>query len=485
VTGQHDHAARAADHKQGLRAGCLSLIENIAQTLGVLTPSGTISVIIPLLILSAGNGTWLLLLITLSIFLVIMLCVTRFASLHASAGSLSSYSALGFGRTGGLVGGWIYLLGISFCVPSALLASASYFDFVLASWLLVSHPLLRLEIITALVTSAAWVAAHRDIKFSTNLMLVIECASLAIMSVLVIGAMHFFSAWVDPAQLHLQGVKFSGLQGGLVLAFMLMAGFESTTSLGEEAVNPKQAIPRAIASCMLPLTLLYLVVSYCLVSLQNRGVIVPQDNGLTVPLDSMARALGWRWLGPISSLGVALSYFACGLASLTAASRVLFSMARERQFYSSYGETHPRNATPHRAIALISVISVIIPVVMLAAGAQLTVSINALSQLGSLGLIGGYLMVAIALPLYLRRQELLKRGDLVVAATAAIMLLIVIVLTVYPQPPPPFDYLPYIFVAMVLAGIGLSVLRSSLGGRSPTRPQPRSDRDEIAQIEHD
>jgi hypothetical protein len=40
------------------------------------------------------------------------------------------------------------------------------------------------------------------------------------------------------------------------------------------------------------------------------------------------------------------------------------------------------------------------------------------------------------------------------------MLLIVLVLTVYPRPPAPYDYLPYIFAAAVMAGILISVLRS-------------------------
>jgi amino acid transporter len=114
-----------------LRHNCVSLLENFAQTLGVLSPVGTISVIVPLLIASAGNGTWLLLLITLSTFLIVMAAVLRFASLHSSAGSLAAFARLGLGPWAGLTGGWIYVLGMLYCVPSAILASASYFDLLL------------------------------------------------------------------------------------------------------------------------------------------------------------------------------------------------------------------------------------------------------------------------------------------------------------------------------------------------------------------
>jgi amino acid transporter len=460
-------AAAAAVPRTGLRRDYLSLIENLAQTLGVLTPSGTISVIIPLLIVSAGNGTWLLLLVTLSIFLLVMMSVMRFAALYPSAGSLATYSQLGWGPNGGLIGGWIYLLGISFCVPSALLASASYFELALVPWFGPTVSQFRLQIILILVSIGCWLAAYRDIKLSTNLMLVIECVSVSLMLAMLTAGMFITGAWRDPAQLHLTGVHFSGLQGGLVLAFMLMAGFEGTTSLGEESQDPGETIPKAIFRCMLPLTVLYLLISYCLVSLENHGAISAQRNGLTVPFVSIANAIHWPLLGPLSSLGVALSYFACGLASLTVASRVLYSMARNGYFWQRFAQVHPFNATPHRAITLISALSLIVPVAMLALGAELSVSINVLSQLGSLGLIAAYLIVVIALPIYLRREGLLRSTDLVLTAAASAMLVIVLILSIYPRPAAPYDRLPYLFAACLLVGILISVWRlMSAAGRS-------------------
>jgi hypothetical protein len=54
----------------------------------------------------------------------------------------------------------------------------------------------------------------------------------------------------------------------------------------------------------------------------------------------------------------------------------------------------------------------------------------------------------------------LKGSDLLVTTTAAATLLVVVVLTIYPRPPRPYDYLPYIFVACVVCGALISVLRS-------------------------
>src|SRR5580704_12286946 len=133
--------------------------------------------------------------------------------------------------------------------------------------------------------------------------------------------------------------------------------FEGATSLGEESRNPRTAIPRAIFGCMVPLALLYLLITYCFVLLANRGVIAGTVNGLTVPLDNLAHAIGTPWLGPITSLSVGLSYFACGLASLTIGSRVLFSLARDGYWWQCFADAHPSNGTPHRAIALLALFS--------------------------------------------------------------------------------------------------------------------------------
>lgn len=444
----------------GLRRNYLSLVENLAQTLGVLAPSGTMGVIIPLLILSAGNGTWLLLVITLSIFLLILLSVLKFAALHSSAGSLAAFSRLGWGAGGGLVGGWFYLLGMFFCIPSALLASASYFDQMLVPWYGPASTL-RLVAIVTVLSLAAGLAAYRDIKLSTNLMLGIESVSVSVMLVLLIAGMSFEHAWRDPAQWHLNGVHFSGIQGGLVLAFMLMAGFEGTTSLGEESQDPRKTIPRAIVSCMLPLTALYLLAAYCLVSLENHGIIDTRSQTLIVPFMNIADALRWGWLGQLSAFGVGMSYFACGLASLTIGARVLFDMARDGRLPAPFGKVHPRNATPHRAIGLLSGVGVAVAVGMLAHGMDMTLSVNVASQLGSLGLIGAYLMMVLALPMYLRRCGLLKGSDMVQSAAATAVLLVVLILTIYPQPPAPYLYLPYVFGGCLVVGLLMSALRSS------------------------
>src|ERR1700685_4865412 len=81
-----------------LRHNYLSFIEDTALILGVMAPTGTCGIILPLLIAKGGNATWLLFLITLLAFSLIMFCVHRFSTQTATAGSLASFAGAGLGR---------------------------------------------------------------------------------------------------------------------------------------------------------------------------------------------------------------------------------------------------------------------------------------------------------------------------------------------------------------------------------------------------
>lgn len=449
--------ALVTEPSSGLRHNCLSAIENVAQTLGAMAPSGTIAVILPLLIAKTGNGTWLLFVLTFSIFLLVMVSIARFAGKCASAGSLAAWGRLGLGFGGGLATGWIYIFALAFCIPSATLCSASFLDMVLTPWLGPSAGTGRIILLTLVIGAAAGWASYQDIKLSTDLMLVIECVSVGLMIFLMGAAMFHTGAWVDRPQLTLQHVPFSAFQAGLVLAFLTMGGFETVTTLGEEARNPTRIIPRVIFGCLVPLGLVYLVMTYCQVSLAHAGMLSGGLDGLAVPFDNIAHALRLPWLGPLSSLGVALSYFACALGSLNAGSRVLYSMAQEGLFWRSFGQAHPRNATPHRAIALISLFGLAVPVSMLLRGVDMNSSVDYLSQLGSLGFIGAYFLVCLALPIYLRREGELRWTHVAVAAGALVMLLLVLFFSLFPVQPAPYCYLVYIFAGLVLCGVAISL----------------------------
>jgi amino acid transporter len=440
----------------GLRPGYLNAIENAAQSLGALAPTGTLGVIVPLLIAKAHNGTWLVVLLTFVSFVLILLCIREFAVRQATSGALGTYAAAGLGRTGGIVGGWAYVAGLTFGVASAAPSAAYYFDVIAFQLSGVPGGAFGQEVfVAAIVILAAW-AAYCDVKLSTVLMLWMECMAVLVTVIIVLVGMARTRVWVDTTQFHLAGVHLIDIRLSFVLAFLTLAGAESVTTLGAESKNATTAIPRAIFGTLLPVGLLYVTVTYALVAL-SRDLSVSLDQA-DAPLDVIARSCGVAWLGLASSVGVGVSYFGCTLASLIAAARVLYAMARDGAFVASYGDAHPTNRTPHRATLLVAGMGLLAPLGLLAAGISLSSCIDYLSQLSAFGYILAYFFVCLAMPFYLYRQQALAPRHLVIVSGALAILGLVLTLSVFPVPPPPWRYLPYIFLTALLVGLGTTAI---------------------------
>src|ERR1700733_4444147 len=279
----------------GLRHNYLSFLEDTAQTLGVMAPTGTLGIILPLLIAKGGNTTWITFSITLIAFSLIMFCVYRFSQHYASAGAIASFADAGLGRWPGVIAGWCYVGAMGFGVASVAPSSAYYADLVITQITGVPGSIARGALITSAVIIVAALIAYRDIKLSTVLMLAIEFASLAAIILIVAFAMFHYSVWIDRPQLHLEGARLPGFQYALVFGFMTLAGFESVTALGAEAAHAQRTIPKVILGCLIPIGILYLVVIYCLVALARKnGMIFDQ---LNAPFDTIARSMNLGSLG--------------------------------------------------------------------------------------------------------------------------------------------------------------------------------------------
>jgi amino acid transporter len=305
-------------------------------------------------------------------------------------------------------------------------------------------------VIFILAALGAGAFAVAGIKLSTRLGLVLEIVSVtAVLLVLVVVlARNGFS--VDTSQFRLDGVTFDGVTFGIVLAVLGFVGFESAASLGAEARNPHRAIPRAVLGSAVLVGLLYIFASYSTV-LGFGGADGLAASG--APISDLATANGLGGVTWLIDLGVTASFFAVVIASINAAARVLYTMGEERVLPAALGRAHPRHQTPHVAIWLISPVIAAVPVVMFATG---TSALNVYAYTGTIGTFGymlAYLLMAVALPVFLRRRAELRGQSVVLAVVVVLALLYVFYKNVVPVPPSPYNRLPWIFLGVLLAGL--------------------------------
>lgn len=432
----------------GLRKGVLSPVEILAQSVSTISPTATPVATIPLVCALAGNGTWLAYVLATCAVLLVALCVSKFARYSASPGSLYSYAATALPPSLGAITAWSLLLAYIATGSSVIGGFYHYGNLLLHD--ATGHKTSTVVLALLVTVVSMWIA-WRDVKISARLMLWIEVVSVSSI-LLVVALVIVRHGWhIDREQLELRGMTGSGLRLGLVLALFSFCGFESATTLGSEARDPLKTIPRAVIQSALLCGAIFTVCAYT----EDLGLrLAGQDLGTSAaPMRVVAEVAGVRMLGEIIDIGALVSLFACTLACITAAARVLLLMSHHGLAHGSMRTTHARNETPHRAV-IATGIAAVLPVVILAArGAGGLDVYGWMGSLATYGFIVAYALVCSVLPRYLRKHNAYRPGAQVIPWLAFGAMLLALVGNLYPVPEGPYGKLPYIYLAYLAAGL--------------------------------
>ena len=432
----------------GLRANLLSPTETIAQSISTIAPVTTPALTIPLVFALAGNGTWLAYLFAISAVLLIAFCIAHFARHTSGPGSLYAYATSSLPPLAAGVAGWALLLAYIATGASVAGGFINYANVLLVQ--LTGHTA-NTALLAAICVLASTFIAYRDVQVSARLMLWIEAASVFAIGVVLILLLRRNGFHIDLAQRQLEHVTPSGVRLGVVLALFSFVGFESATSLGDEARNPLRTIPRAVVQSALFAGLFFILCAY----LEIYGMAqAHQDLGTSsAPFHALASLTGIGPFGLLIDIGALVSMFACTLGCITAAARVLLHMAQDGIAHSSLGTTHRKNATPHLAVMVIGLIMLVLVAVLAARGVS---GLDIYGWLGSLAVYGfltTYGLACIALPFFLRRVHSLGAGTLALSIAAVLAILLALAGTLYPVPNSPYNWLPYFYLAYILLGV--------------------------------
>lgn len=160
------------------------------------------------------------------------------------------------------------------------------------------------------------------------------------------------------------------------IAILILVGFESVTSMGEEAKNAKRDIPRAVLlSLAIQGVVCYLVEYFAANYFLNQGYTLGDAAGSGAPLGDMMVLVG-TWLFGSATAGrafmlvqaftVFLALIGTTLSCLSTGARVTYAMGKDDEVPSHFGLLHGKRLTPHRAIWTLAVISAVIGIVTVA-----------------------------------------------------------------------------------------------------------------------
>jgi amino acid transporter len=322
--------------------GSLTLVDAIAQSVGVMGPVFSIAFLVPLLVgmnasgSGAGAAAPLSVLIAAVGVLGLGWIVAQYARRIHSAGSLYDYVTDGLGRRMGAAAGLLYYVGILVLgVGILVMIGGTIHDTLQAEFGITPLP----EVVWDLILLAGLgVVLFLGVALSTRTQLVLALVSLVVVLVFFVvvivkvgdGNQVVTAFNPDTSPQGLGGVLF-----GVLYGVLLFTGFETAANLGEETRHPKRDIPRAVLISVLAVAVFYVIGSYSQVA------------GYHFDLDALGSNAGaplFGLAGPVSDGGfgsmivrrlvelvVILDMLAVLIGCSVSASRGLFALARDRR----------------------------------------------------------------------------------------------------------------------------------------------------------
>ena len=361
--------AKGTDYER-LGTTKLSLLDAVAQSVGLIGPVFSAAFLIPLIagFGASGKGAGIA-----TPFAVILAAIGTFAigwivaqyakRVHA-AGSLYDYVSMGLGDRAGAWAGWVYYGG------TTMLASAIA---VLVGWFLRDGVLATFGIDGMLPTWAwsliyaglVFVVLALGVQISTRLQLVLALVSAAVVLVffidVILNAPTNSLRAFNPAE----APDLSGLLFGVLYGVLIFVGFESAANLAEETAEPKRAIPRAVLLSVVIVSVYYVIAAYAHIAGFGFDATVLTDPavanaGPLFVLGAPESAGGLYGGGSDAMLKVLLvvvllDVMAVGLGAATASTRGIFALARDRRIPGALATT--RRGNPIAAAGFVAVIS--------------------------------------------------------------------------------------------------------------------------------
>jgi len=159
------------------------------------------------------------------------------------------------------------------------------------------------------------------------------------------------------------------------VAILILVGFESVTTMGDEAKNAKRDVPIAVITSLVVQGLVFYCFEYFAANyFLNSGYTMQSAAGSAAPIGDMMVTVGDALLGQgngrtfmlIEAATVFLALIGTTLSCMNTGARVTYAMGKDREIRGHFGALHSKNLTPHNAIWTLATISAVIGCVAVA-----------------------------------------------------------------------------------------------------------------------
>ena len=303
------------------------------------------------------------------------LAMAQIASAYPTAGGLYHWASILGNRGWGWLTAWLNLLGLITVLGAINIGTAFFFAGTFGpSMGFTGATPGQIVGFVALITIAQALLNHFGIKLTTMLTDISGWIILATTAVMIIACLALAPA-IDITRLW-TFTNFSGEIGGnvfpqsdsmfylfllcLLLPVYTITGYDASAHTSEETVNAAMSVPKGIVSSVIWSSLAGWVL-LCAITLAIPDLAVGAKQGWTVFFETMNAILP-SWLKTLIYLGILVTQFLCGLATVTSVSRMLFAFSRDGGMpvgSAALATVSPKWRTPVNAIWTATVLCII------------------------------------------------------------------------------------------------------------------------------
>lgn len=409
--------------------------------------------------------------------LLVAYAFVRLTGRISHAGSVYALAGVTIGPRAGFFGGFALLGTYLFFAACIVGACAVFFETMLLEIGVEVTPLAWG--VLALIVGVYIVAMSlRESTIVTRVLLGVGFAgilAMIVLSVVIIARIVAGTAPVttglDPSVLTPADASWTAIMTASVFGFLSWAGFESGTSLAEETRNPRRTIPRALLLAVVLAGFLYTFIMFA----QAIGFGTDAEGqaafaGASSTLTQLASTYIGSWYAVVLAVMAFLVALASLLSSVTAASRLVFALARDGFGPHSLALTHEKTGIPRNAtlFVLACTLVLVVGLIVLAGAGPVEIyywyaTIATLCMVVAYGMASAGALTAIA-----RRRISLPVWEALVPALAIVYLVYVYVVQVAGQVAP-YTYFPWIAGAWCLVGLVIILARPRIAERIGAR----------------
>jgi amino acid transporter len=324
-----------------------------------------------------------------------------------SAGGLYAYVTRAAGPHAGFMVGWAFLLFEPLVAPLLFLIFAwATTDVVKNEWGWDYTGQWWIWIVVA--AGIVFFLTYRDVRLSTQAGVLLGLFEIAVFAALAVWMIlsslgDLTLQTFNPS--HAAAGTYNGIFKGMVFAILAFIGFEAAAPLGEEARNPRWAVPRAVVLSAIGIGLFYVLCSYAWVIGTGFAGFTDKTLAEPDPWRTLAKAFwGGGWV--LIWLAILNSALANSNAGVNAATRVVYSMARNGALPRAFARTHPQHKTPHVAIIAQTILGLVVALLLgWKYSSNLITAFSILATAVTIVVIVVYIVVCFSCILYYSRVE--------------------------------------------------------------------------------